>query len=183
MHASPQRFLISLVFGWAVLRGAEARPSLGVAVELSTCGNEASYSIAEECISTCQPILNAQNCSRSAACTCAAARPSAVHACVQCQLDVRSSVLALVVPAKLNEYAELCGEELTAQAVLRFDDDPTPASNASLQSRELLSSTCVYGVPEIATSPLAILESGKRAWPFFAVAVLMMLYLFERRSH
>ncbi|TFY53404.1 hypothetical protein EVJ58_g9470 [Rhodofomes roseus] len=186
MHVSP-RFCFSLVFGWAALRSVESRPSLSVAVELSTCGSETSYAIAEECVSTCQPVLDAQNCSRNAACTCATARPMAVHECVQCQLDAKSSaapnVLALVVPAKLNDYAELCGEDLTAQAVLRFDADSAPASNASLQSRELLSATCVYGVPEIASSPLAIWESGKRAWPFFAVAVLMMLCVFERRLH
>lgn len=81
------------------------------------------------------------------------------------------------------DYAELCGEDLTAQAVLRFDADTASAKNATLQSRELLPNACIYGVPQIATSPLAILKSGKRAWPFFAVAVLMLLYLFERRSH
>ncbi|KZT69405.1 hypothetical protein DAEQUDRAFT_726701 [Daedalea quercina L-15889] len=189
MHFSSRRLLVSLVFGWAALHSVEARPSLNVAVELSTCGNEAveSYSIVEECVSTCQPVFDAQNCSRSAACTCAAARPMAVHACVQCQLDARSSgapsALALIVPSRLHDYAELCGEDITAQAVLRFDDDSTSTTNTTLESRELLSSACIYGVPEIATSPLAILESGKRAWPFFAVAVLMMLYLFERRSH
>ena len=82
-----------------------------------------------------------------------------------------------------TEYAELCGEDITAQAVLRVDDDSAGANNATLQSREQLQSSCLYGVPEIATSPLAILHSGRRAWPFIAVGVLMLLFLFERRHH
>ncbi|KAI0729136.1 hypothetical protein C8Q72DRAFT_337052 [Fomitopsis betulina] len=102
-----QRLLVSLVFGWAVLRSAEGRPSTSAAVELSTCGDVSavSHSVVEECISTCQPILDAQNCSRNAACTCTIARPVAVQACLQCQLDASSSavpnVLARIVPAKL----------------------------------------------------------------------------------
>lgn len=67
--------------------------------------------------------------------------------------------------------------------MLRFDGDSAAASNATLQGRELLPSACLYGVPEIATSPLAIFKSSRRAWPFIAVAVLMMLYLSERRYH
>ena len=125
---------------------------------------------------------------------------------MQCQLDTRlsatPSVLARIVPSKLHgeciillfqsrvklmrsiiDYAELCGEEITTQAVLRYDDDSATATNATLQSREVLQSSCLYGVPEIATSPLAILNSGRRAWPFIAVAVLMLLFLFERRHH
>ena len=70
----------------------------------------------------------------------------------------------LLTEPSTTEYAELCGEELTAQAVLRFDDDSAgTAANATLQSRELLQNSCLYGVPEIAISPLAILKSGRVA--------------------
>ena len=81
------------------------------------------------------------------------------------------------------DYAELCGEDIATQPVLRFDGDLAAASNATLQNREQLSSSCLYGVPEIATSPLAILQSGRRAWPYIAVGVLMILFLLERRHH
>ena len=90
----------------------------------------------------------------------------------------------LLTKSSTTEYAELCGEELTAQAVLRFDDGSAgTANNATLQSRELLQNSCLYGVPEIAISPLAILKSGRSAWPFIAVGVLVLLLLFERRHH
>ena len=88
----------------------------------------------------------------------------------------------LLTESSTTEYAELCREELTAQAALRFDDDSTAtAANATLQSRELLQNSCLYGVPEITISPLAILRSGRSAWLFIAVGVLVLLLLFERR--
>lgn len=109
-------------------------------------------------------------------------RPHRARQAIRCLLFLSSSVLSELTHPR-TEYAQLCGEDITAQAVLRWDGGSEAASNATLQGREFLPSACLYGVPDIATSPLAILKSSRRAWPFVAVAVLMVLFVSERRFH
>jgi len=180
-------FLISLLLGWAVLPGAESRPSAAAAVELSTCGASDSVdALAVHCASVCQPVREAQTCALGAACTCSIAPPAAVQACLQCHVDANQEVydheIVLLIPSRLDAYSEICGVPPIVQ-LIETEDSIDIVRNTSLDRREVSGTHCIYGLPQVVEfSALAFIKGQKKFWPLYFLILLMVLSLFKARS-
>jgi len=174
-----------------MLEVAESRPSSAVAVELSTCGRSGDVdSLTEECISICQPVREAQNCAFGAACTCSAAPPVAVQACLQCHLDVdagsSSPEVPLLMSSRLSAYAQLCGYSPVAEAEAVNVQVPSHrvdlAGNSTVRS-ETLKAQCIYGLPQLATlGPTIFILDKIRFWPLYGLVLVVVLLLLKVQS-
>jgi len=182
-------FMLFLALGWTLLEVAESRPSSAVAVELSTCGSGGDVdTLTEECISICQPVREAQNCAFGAACTCSAAPPVAVQACLQCHLDAdagsSSPEVPLLMSSRLSTYAQLCGYSPVAEAeAVNVQIHRTDLAGNLTVQRETLKAQCIYGLPQLATfGPTTYILDKIRLWPLYGLVLVMVLLLLKVQS-
>ncbi|KAL6308812.1 hypothetical protein BKA93DRAFT_479503 [Sparassis latifolia] len=181
----PCRLLFSLVFGWTAFRRVASMPFTSYAVELATCYSaEDVQAVADQCAAVCQPVLDAQDCNRNAACTCSTAPPSAVNACIQCHVgldkEVQPREIALLIPSRLNTYSRLCGQAPTIHDY-PIVDALLSVQNSTLDRRAVVDIHCIYGLPDVATTGITVLVEGQRkVWPLYAVMFVVMFFAIER---
>ncbi|KAI0920338.1 hypothetical protein AcV5_010104 [Taiwanofungus camphoratus] len=183
--------LFTLVFTWAVVQDVESRPSTYYAIDLPYCGTD-GFPITE-CVSVCEPVRSARNCSGNVACTCASAPLAAVKACLQCQVDadpnLHAQELLFRVPPRLSAYAEVCAHITTFQdRDHSFIGSPRKDSQTTTTTpvvhREFLEDRCIYGLPRVtAVVPLPKETDRSEIWPVISFIIVIVLCILENCRH